>query len=301
MKNPTTHRRRTARRQVTMESFLRKVGLSKDDRGDLRGELIVLINSNADLDSEDRDGNRLIHLVVRGSEDRLFKILIDRTGFRGAAAIDLNAVDALGNSAFSDACALGRQDFMSGLLDTGKIDLYLRNREGLSALDRAVIHRQGAVVDRLLYSGFGPGSGVHPDLNSKDGEGRSACYHGVMAGDAAIVDILKRYGGEFAVAQFIDVAGFAEGFLSMVADPKLDEGFLEVLFNAGLTLNIVDSDGKDVADYVLESEIEDKEGRLLDLAELGVDFFNIYLDALTVGDFDKARMVLSLRLFEPGI
>ena len=183
---------------------------------------------------------------------------------------------------------------MRGLLATGKIDLYLRNHKGLSALDRAVIHRQGDVVERLLYSGFSPGLGVHPNLNSKDGEGHSACYHGVMAGDAEIVDILRRNGGEFAVAQFVTIEGFAEGFLSMAADPKIDEGFLEVLFNAGLTLNIVDSDGKDVADYVLESEIEDKEGRLLDLAELVVDFFNIYLDALTVVDFDKSGLEISL-------
>ena len=87
--------RRMARRKDTMKSFLPKVGLPKGDRDDLGGELMFLINYGADLDRADGDGNCLIHLVVRGSEDSLFRILVDRAGIAGAAAIDLNAVDAL--------------------------------------------------------------------------------------------------------------------------------------------------------------------------------------------------------------
>ncbi|RJE26040.1 Ankyrin repeat protein [Aspergillus sclerotialis] len=203
----------------------------------------VFLENGVDPNVQDNEGNTVLHLVAKRRDAvSVFKILLEfgvdvgvlnhegRNALHVAAfhnnaklvlllkerGLDINTTDHEGNTALHLAAARRSDEVVRYLLELEEIQIYARNRDGMTPLEKALSgnsrvrqvkgsRRPDSENAITVHAGVGDPvllrlllkAGV--DVDAKDPEGRSAFHTAILENDKKSLQILLDHGGDVTV------------------------------------------------------------------------------------------------------
>ena len=155
-----------------------------------------LLNDVAHRTSTNTDITRLLCHVNWLKYSRIVSTLIEH-------GLDINHQDISGSFALGIASSEGQSDLVTLLLNSGKADVNLQNKEGMSSLMEASSNGHTEICCSLLHS--------HAKMNLQDKKGWSALMFAVMDGNRDLVAMFLKNGAQINLQ---DVTGMSSLMLS---------------------------------------------------------------------------------------
>ena len=167
----------------------------------------VLLEFGADVRLLNNAGRNALHAAAFHNNVKLVHFLRGR-------GLDVNAPDIEGNTALHLATARRSDDVVRYLIELEEIQIYARNHEGMTALEKAL---SGNSRVRRVKGGQRPENAINVhvgvgdpvllrlllkagvDVNAKDPEGRTAFHTAILENDKKSLQILLDYGEDNTV------------------------------------------------------------------------------------------------------